>query len=132
VSVARYREQLAAASVITVSIDATDPRSDDEEGGSSFADAGPDEDAVDPGDEVAHRDDVATLAHEIARLPDRQKLLLALYYQDELTFREIGEVLGVTESRVCQIHTEAILHLRNRMVDPDVLARFPRSRRVRR
>ena len=68
-----------------------------------------DHDALDPGDEAARRDDVVTLAREISRLGDRQKLVLALYYQDELTFREIGEVLGVTESRVCQIHTEAIL-----------------------
>jgi RNA polymerase sigma factor for flagellar operon FliA len=128
VSVDRYREQLAAASVITVSLDEPDPRSDDEDGPNGFADAAVDRDAVDPGEEAARRDDVATLAREVARLGDRQKLVLALYYQDELTFREIGEVLGVTESRVCQIHTEAVIHLRNRMLEPDVLARFPRRR----
>jgi RNA polymerase sigma factor for flagellar operon FliA len=44
-------------------------------------------------------------------------MVLALYYQDEMTFKEIGQVLGVTESRVCQIHTEAILALRTRLVD---------------
>jgi RNA polymerase sigma factor for flagellar operon FliA len=126
VSVERYREQLAAASVVTVSLDEPDPRDDDDEAG--FADATADHDAPDPGDEAIRRDEVAILAREISRLGDRQKLVLALYYQDELTFREIGEVLGVTESRVCQIHTEAILALRNRMVDPDVLARFPRRR----
>jgi RNA polymerase sigma factor for flagellar operon FliA len=128
VTVDRYREQLAAASVITVSLDEPDPRSDDEESPSGFADATQDRDAVDPGEAAAHRDDLATLAREIARLGERQKLVLALYYQDELTFREIGEVLGVTESRVCQVHTEAILRLRDRMVDADVLARFPRRR----
>jgi RNA polymerase sigma factor for flagellar operon FliA len=131
VTVDRYREQLAAASVITVSIDEPDPRGDDDEGGPAFADTAMDRDAVDPGEEAARRDDIVQLAREISRLGDRPKLVLALYYQDELTFREIGEVLGVTESRVCQIHTEAILTLRGRMVDPDVLARFPR-RRVRR
>ncbi len=131
VTVDRYREQLAAASVITVSLDEPDPRGDDDESGPAFADSAMDHDAVDPGDEAVRRDDIVQLAREISRLPDRPKLILALYYQDELTFREIGEVLGVTESRVCQIHTEAILTLRGRMVDPDVLARFPR-RRVRR
>lgn len=131
VGVDRYREQLAAASVVTVSLDEPDPRSDEDDGPSGFADAAMDHDAVDPQAEAARRDDVVTLAREISRLGERQKLVLALYYQDELTFREIGEVLGVTESRVCQIHTEAILNLRNRMVEPDVLARFPR-RRVRR
>jgi RNA polymerase sigma factor FliA len=131
VSVDRYREQLAAASMITVSLDEPDPRSDDDESGGGYAETAMDHGAVDPGEEVARRDSVAVLAREISRLPDRPKLVLALYYQDELTFREIGEVLGVTESRVCQIHTEAILTLRNRMVEPDLLARFPR-RRVRR
>ncbi len=51
-------------------------------------------------------------------------MVLALYYQDEMTFKEIGQVLGVTESRVCQIHTEAVLALRGRLVDPDVAARL--------
>jgi RNA polymerase sigma factor FliA len=131
VTVDRYREQLAAASMITVSLDEPDPRGDDDEGAGGYADSAVDHDAVDPGEEAARRDSVAVLAREISRLPDRPKLVLALYYQDELTFREIGEVLGVTESRVCQIHTEAILTLRSRMLEPDLLARFPR-RRVRR
>jgi RNA polymerase sigma factor for flagellar operon FliA len=130
VSVDRYREQLAAASVVTVSLDEPDPRDDDDDS-PSFADATRDHDAPDPGEEAVRRDSVVHLAREVSRLGDRQKLVLALYYQDELTFREIGQVLGVTESRVCQIHTEAILSLRNRMVEPDLLARFPR-RRVRR
>lgn len=131
VSVDRYREQLAAASIVTVSLDVPDPRGDDDEPAGGYAETAADHDAVDPGEEVARRDAVSVLAREIARLADRPKLVLALYYQDELTFREIGEVLGVTESRVCQIHTEAILTLRSRMVEPDLLARFPR-RRVRR
>jgi RNA polymerase sigma factor for flagellar operon FliA len=131
VTVDRYREQLAAASIVTVSLDEPDPRGDDDESGGAYADSTADHGAPDPAEEVARRDAVTVLAREIARLNDRPKLVLALYYQDELTFREIGEVLGVTESRVCQIHTEAILTLRNRMVEPDLLARFPR-RRVRR
>jgi RNA polymerase sigma factor FliA len=131
VTVDRYREQLAAASMVTVSLDEPDPRGDDDEGVGGYADTAVDHDAVDPGEEAARRDAVAVLAREISRLPDRPKLVLALYYQDELTFREIGEVLGVTESRVCQIHTEAVLTLRSRMLEPDLLARFPR-RRVRR
>jgi RNA polymerase sigma factor for flagellar operon FliA len=130
VTVGRYREQLAAASVMTVSLDEPDPRDDDDDS-PSFADAARDHNAPDPGEEAVRRDDLVGLARQISRLGDRQKLVLALYYQDELTFREIGEILGVTESRVCQIHTESILLLRNRMLDPDVLARFPR-RRVRR
>ena len=49
------------------------------------------------------------LADAINRMPEREKIVLTLYYYEGLTLAEIGQVLGVTESRVCQIHTKAIL-----------------------
>ena len=55
------------------------------------------------------------MAEAIARLPEREKLVVALYYYENLTLREIGEVLGVTESRVSQLHTKAVLRLRSRL-----------------
>jgi RNA polymerase sigma factor for flagellar operon FliA len=55
------------------------------------------------------------IADSISRLPEREKLVIALYYYENLTLREIGEVLGVTESRVSQMHTKAVLRLRSRM-----------------
>ena len=55
------------------------------------------------------------LATAINRLADREKVVLTLYYYEGLTLAEIGQVLGVTESRVCQIHTKAVLQLRGRM-----------------
>ncbi len=55
------------------------------------------------------------VAESIARLPEREKLVVTLYYYEELTLREIGEVLGVTESRVSQLHTKAILRLKARL-----------------
>jgi RNA polymerase sigma factor for flagellar operon FliA len=55
------------------------------------------------------------LATAINRLVDREKVVLTLYYYEGLTLAEIGQVLGVTESRVCQIHTKAVLQLRGRM-----------------
>ncbi len=57
------------------------------------------------------------VSDEIARLPEREKLVVALYYYENLTLREIGEVLGVTESRVSQLHTQAILRLKSRLGD---------------
>ena len=57
------------------------------------------------------------VADAIARLPEREKLVVALYYYENLTLREIGEVLGVTESRISQLHTKAVLRLRSRLVD---------------
>ena len=55
------------------------------------------------------------LADAISRLPEREKLVVTLYYYEELTLREIGEVLGVTESRVSQLHTKAILRLKAKL-----------------
>ena len=55
------------------------------------------------------------VAESIAALPEREKLVVTLYYYEELTLREIGEVLGVTESRVSQLHTKAILRLKSRL-----------------
>jgi RNA polymerase sigma factor for flagellar operon FliA len=65
-------------------------------------------------DEMKH-----LLADAINRMPDRERLVLTLYYYEGLTLAEIGDVLGVTESRVCQIHTKAILQLRGRMSEPE-------------
>jgi len=55
------------------------------------------------------------LAEEIDALPERERLVLALYYDEELNLKEIGEVLGVSESRVSQIHSQATMRLRSRM-----------------
>lgn len=59
------------------------------------------------------------IAEAISRLPEREKLVVALYYYENLTLREIGEVLGVTESRVSQLHTKAVLRLKSRLQDDD-------------
>lgn len=56
-----------------------------------------------------------TLSEAIAGLPERERLVMALYYDEEMNLREIGEVLGVSESRVCQIHGQALIRLRARM-----------------
>ena len=55
------------------------------------------------------------VADAITNLPEREKLVITLYYYEDLTLREIGEVLGVTESRVSQLHTKAILRLKARL-----------------
>lgn len=58
------------------------------------------------------------LTDAINRLPDRERLVLTLYYFEGLTLAEIGDVLGVTESRVCQIHAKSVMSMRNRMAEP--------------
>src|SRR5213080_88259 len=57
------------------------------------------------------------LARAINTLPEREKIVVTLYYYEGLTLAEIGQVLGVTESRICQMHTKAVMQLRSRMSD---------------
>lgn len=82
--------------------------------GDTVADWAHDPVAAFESDEMKH-----VLADAINRMPDRERLVLTLYYYEALTLSEIGDVLGVTESRVCQIHTKAILQLRSRLVEPE-------------
>jgi RNA polymerase sigma factor for flagellar operon FliA len=71
--------------------------------------------ALDPAMEVDTTEMKDRLADAIARLPEREKLVVALYYYENLTLREIGDVLGVTESRVSQLHTKAVMRLKSRL-----------------
>lgn len=59
----------------------------------------------------------AALAAAIKELPERERLVMSLYYDDELNLKEIGAVLKVTESRVCQLHGQALVRLKARLVD---------------
>jgi RNA polymerase sigma factor for flagellar operon FliA len=89
----------------------------DPEGGGgqiSVLDTITDPNAVDPENEAQSSEVKDRLADAIESLPERERLVIALYYYENLTLREIGEVLGVTESRVSQLHTKAVLGLRSR------------------
>lgn len=86
--------------------------SSDESPGDQFEAAG-------PGPGLQHEDGGfrQALADAIGRLPERERLVLSLYYDEELNLKEIGQVLGVSESRVSQIHSQAALRLRGRLKD---------------
>jgi RNA polymerase sigma factor for flagellar operon FliA len=85
----------------------------------SLLDTLPDRGAPDPQMLVDESDLRDRIADAIAALPEREKLVVGLYYYENLTLREIGEVLGVTESRVSQLHTKAVLRLRSKLADED-------------
>jgi len=85
----------------------------------SLLDTLQDHDAPDPAAAMDQTDLKDRMADAIARLPEREKLVIALYYYENLTLREIGEVLGVTESRISQLHTKAVLRLRGHLSDED-------------
>lgn len=104
--------------------------------GLSAADVLADAHAPDPVSLLESADARRTLAEAIQALPERDRTVVTLYYFENLTLAEIGTVLGVTESRICQLHTRAVLRLRTRIAEvtgvrvPDPSSR-PRARRGR-
>lgn len=70
-----------------------------------------------PDEEVQDDDFQSALVQAIDTLPERERLLMSLYYNDELNLKEIGEVLGVSESRVSQIHSQTVVRLRSKLRD---------------
>ena len=75
------------------------------------------EPSADPFREVVDEGFRAALAQAIGTLPEREKLVMSLYYGDGLNLKEIGAVLKVTESRVCQLHGQALVRLKARLAD---------------
>jgi RNA polymerase sigma factor for flagellar operon FliA len=77
----------------------------------------PQSDAESPLESLSRDEYQHQLAEAIRLLPQKEQLVMSLYYDDELNFREIGQVLEVSESRVCQIHGQAMMRIRTRMAD---------------
>ncbi|MDX2085878.1 MAG: FliA/WhiG family RNA polymerase sigma factor [Candidatus Melainabacteria bacterium] len=112
---AKVQTMLAESSNLVLSLDDS-WGSDDSGGGSlSLMDTVMDKNSPDPQGEFEAGDLRRRLAEAIASLPEREKLLIALYYHENMTLKEIGEVISVSESRVCQLHAQAILRLRNKL-----------------
>ncbi len=86
-----------------------------ESGDHAFRDA--DKDSEEPIDLLGEENFQQALAHAIMGLPERERLVVSLYYDEELNLREIGKVLDVSESRVSQISSQAMLRLRSRLAD---------------
>jgi RNA polymerase sigma factor for flagellar operon FliA len=112
ISAEDYHQVLAdAACVRLLSLTAAD---DHEEG--SVIDVA-DERGLSPHEDIEREGMREALGKAIDGLPEREKLVMSLYYEEELNLKEIGAVLGVSESRVCQIHGQAVIRLRARMTD---------------
>jgi RNA polymerase sigma factor for flagellar operon FliA len=86
-------------------------------GDASLAETLPDDGADDPVASLVDQDNRRQLADAIAQLGERDRIVVTLYYFENLTLAEIGKVLGVTESRVCQLHTRAVLRLRTKLAE---------------
>ena len=94
------------------------PQGDSEE---MTFDAIADSDAANPLSALVATDTTRVLGEAIDQLPERERQVISLYYYDELTMREIGSVLGITESRVSQLHTQAVLRLKGKLVSEKVV-----------
>jgi RNA polymerase sigma factor for flagellar operon FliA len=116
ISVDEFQDALVKISTSTVvALDELWAVSDSSGDAVSLLDTLHDPDAPDPEQLMAQSEVKDRLADAIAALPEREKLVIALYYYENLTLREIGEVLGVTESRISQLHTKAVLRLKSRL-----------------
>ena len=105
-----------------VCLDSVRGSTDGQQEGTSRYDSLSDDKQVDPGDGTATREMARLIAERLEDLPDMQRKVLALYYFEDMRLREIAEVFGVTESRICQIHAQAIMSIKAflRKQDPDI------------
>jgi len=111
VSVDEYLHMLDEVNVVTLlSLDDTFPNLMGD--GASLADSATDPDAPSSHDRLEEKELQHVLVENLRRLPEQERLVVALYYYEELTLKEIGVILRLTESRVSQIHSKAILKLR--------------------
>jgi RNA polymerase sigma factor for flagellar operon FliA len=88
--------------------------SDGDEGG-NFVERNAPDPALDPLERLQDKNFRKALVAAIERLPEREAMVMGMYYEREMNLREIAEVMGVTESRVCQLHSQAIARLRSRL-----------------
>lgn len=98
------------SSRVVVSLDETMDTGEDQ--ATSLYDRTTDENQPDPSETFESQDTNRKLVEAIQALPEKERLVLSLYYYEELTYKEIGEILSVTESRVCQIHGKAVMSLK--------------------
>jgi RNA polymerase sigma factor for flagellar operon FliA len=106
-----YQRRLTEVAVSTVSLDYLAGGDDDDESPGLLSIL-EDENSPDPVSLAEKNGLLNALTGAIAQLTERERLLLSLYYKEELTMREVSAVMGISESRVCQLHTRAVLRLR--------------------
>jgi len=90
-------------------------RGGDDEGGEGFLDRNVADEGADPVALLRDQGIRSALVAAIKQLPEREQFVMGMYYEEDMNLREIAAVLGVTESRVCQLHSQAIARLRAKM-----------------
>ena len=110
----QYHQTLVDCSWVTVSLDGLLDRDENNDGGA------PTELPADPNQEdftgrLEKKERLDALTGAVKGLPEREWLIVSLYYRDEMTMREIAQILDISESRVCQLHGRALSRLRGRL-----------------
>ena len=112
VSTQRYRQMLLEVGIVVLSLDAPLGSLTQDDEVASLGDLLEDSRALGPDEQVERHELMNSLIDAVDRLPEREQLLLSLYYHEELTMKEISSLMGVSESRICQLHMQAVLRLR--------------------
>ncbi|MEI6290816.1 MAG: FliA/WhiG family RNA polymerase sigma factor, partial [Chloroflexota bacterium] len=112
IKVEEIQEGLSDSNRILVSLDLM---MDGDQDGNAAMDGIKDDTQADPSSLMEENSLMTAMASAIQDLSEREQLILSLYYNDQLTFRDIGKVLGITESRVCQLHARTIMSLKEMM-----------------
>ncbi len=107
-------DEVSVATIISLDADS----SGDGDDSSSLGDYLPDPKAEDIEEKVSSQEMIQLIASGLEELPEKEQLVLILYYYEDLTLKEIGAILDVTESRVCQIHTKAVMRLKSKLLQP--------------
>jgi len=109
-----YLEAMAAANA-SYAISTPETTFDDDGNEHDTVEEIPDHDGENPFTLLAHDERIQFVRDYIQELPERKRMVITLYYYEEMTFKEIGEMLGLTESRICQIHTQICNELRKKL-----------------
>jgi len=110
----QYNQMLVDSSWVTVSLDGLLDR-DDNSDGSTPTELPADPDQEDFTHRMEKRQTLDALTNAVKALPERELLIVSLYYKDEMTMKEIAQILDISESRVCQLHGRALSRLRARL-----------------
>ncbi len=118
----QYKSYLEAASIAKASLSMTEASKlnlveDDEE--FNFMNEIPNEDNETTLDKIVVNERITFLKDFLKELPEKKRLVITLYYYEELTFKQIGKVMEVSESRICQIHSQVINNLRTKLKEFD-------------
>ena len=120
VTIERYRHMVVEAGISMLSLDAPLSTFGQDDELMTLRDLLEDQTAPGPSEMTEQKEMLILLSQSLDQLPEREQLLLSLYYVEELTMKEISRVMDVSESRVCQLHAQALVRLRTLFAEPSV------------